>query len=141
MDEGHLTRRMKQWIEGRVVNARRERTRISTKGLINEMEEVFHIGTPNKKLERKLKSEIERAKSRVDRRHERWVQMKTKTAEDLIVPAKIIERWRKTGFVKPCTPQGMEIFTTGIMEFAYCQLFKLTDNDIPDDPSTPLWDK
>jgi hypothetical protein len=139
MNGERLALNIKQWIAARVEDQMKNGRRIMSERLIDELAGVFHLKPVHEKLEKKLKAEIERAKRRIRKREIRWRDLRGKMADDLIVPENVIDRWRKKKFFKPCTPQVIEDYISFAMELIYCKIFELTDEDIPDDPSQPLW--
>lgn len=140
MAKEHLTQKMKKWIEARVTNAREVETRISTKGLISEIEGMFHIGTPNKKFERELEAEIERARYRIRKRRKQWKDLRSKMAKDLRVPEKMVERWKLKGFITSCTAPAMDGCVNIVREHAFYTNLPMTEDMIPDDHSLDLED-
>lgn len=114
--------------------------RISTKDLVGEIERVFDASTPSKKFERDLEAEIERTRFRFRKQIQDWKDARKKMAEELDIPEDMIDGWKARHLFKSCTPERMEAFKMA-RKALYFRQHGSTENDIPDDPSQPLWDK
>jgi hypothetical protein len=135
-----LTGRMEQWIETRLWNRKVENAPIAIRQIVAELANLFGIDlTPGTK--RQMAVEIDRIRSRVYKRHKRWLARRAEWAKNLGVPERLIERWFRAGWIDPGKPAHIKALTGILFERDYYFRFiekKDADDRIPGNPDISI---
>lgn len=135
-----LTGKMEQWIETRLWNQKIDNDSITIKQIISELTNLFGISL-TEGSQAQLESEIEKIRSRIYKRHKRWLHRRTEWAKRLGVPERMIQRWFRAGWIDPRNPETINILAGMIFERDYYYRFiesKDADDKIPEDPDISI---
>jgi hypothetical protein len=138
--EMKLTGKMEQWIESRLWHLKIENSTITIRQVISEMTNQFGISlTPGS--QKQLKAEIDKIRSRIYKRHKRWLHRRAQCAKTLGVPEKMIQRWFRAGWIDPGKPENISRLAGIIFERDYYHRFlepKGASDKIPEDPDISI---
>jgi hypothetical protein len=110
--------RMDNWIEARLMNAKKSKRAVSTKDLIAEISITFNLKTSRQSI-RNLKIKIKTIRNRVNRRYGRHKQTCERYARKLFVPNDMIQRWFENGLFPIQNPRMIERIMKVIEERDY----------------------
>ena len=88
--------RMDNWIESRLMNAKKNKSAVSTRDLIAEIIGIFNLKTSRQSI-RNLKEKIKTIRNRVNKKFARRTQTCERYARKLFVPTEMIQRWVENG--------------------------------------------
>ncbi len=135
-----LTGKMEQWIETRLWNQKIDNDSITIKQIISELTNLFGISlTPG--TQKQLESKIEQIRSRIYKRHKRWLHRRAEWAKSLGVPEKMIQRWFRAGWIDPQKPDMVNVLSGMIFERDYYYRFiepADAENKIPENPDISI---
>jgi len=95
-----LTGKMEQWIESRLWHLKIDNGTITIRQILSELTSLFGISlTPGS--QKQLEAEIGKIRSRIYKRHKRWLRRRAQWAGTLGVPKKMIQRWFRAGWIDP----------------------------------------
>ena len=110
--------RMDDWIETRLINAKKNKNAVSTKDLIAEIVGIFNLNTSRQSI-RRLKEKIKTIRSRVNKKCARQEQTCERYARKLFVPNEMIQRWIENGLFPVQNPRMIERIIKVIEERDY----------------------
>ncbi|MGD9245224.1 MAG: hypothetical protein PVH36_09850 [Desulfobacterales bacterium] len=110
--------RMDNWIEARLMNAKKNKSAVSTKDLIAEISIIFNLKTSRQSI-RNLKIKIKTIRNRVNRRCARRKQTCERYARKLFVPNEMIQRWIENSMFPIQNPKMIERIIKVIEERDY----------------------
>ncbi len=110
--------RMDNWIESRLMNAKKNKSAVSTKDLIAEIIGIFNLKT-NRQSIRNLKEKIKTIRNRVNKKFARRKQTFERYARKLFVPTEMIQRWVENGLFPIQNPRKIERIMKVIEERDY----------------------
>jgi hypothetical protein len=99
--------RMDDWIESRLMNAKKNQSAGSTKDLIAEIILIFNLKTSPQSI-RNLQEKIKTIRNRVNKKCTRWERTYERYARKLFVPIEMIQRWVENGLIPIQNPQEIE---------------------------------
>ena len=91
--------RLDNWIESRLMNAKKNKSAVSTKDLIAEIIGIFNLKTSRQSI-RNLKEKIKTIRNRVNKKCARRKQTCERCARQLFVPPEMIQRWVENGLFR-----------------------------------------
>ena len=134
------TSKMEQWIETRLWNQKIDNDSITIKQIISELTNLYGIRlTPGSRT--RLESEIEKIRSRIYKRHKRWLYRRAEWAKRLGMPERMIQRWFRAGWIDPRKPETVKALEGMIFERDYYYRFiepRDADDKIPEDPGISI---
>ena len=110
--------RMDDWIEARLMNAKKNKNAVSTKDLIAEISIIFNLKTSRQSI-RNLKEKIKTIRNRVNKKCARQKQTCERYARKLFVPNEMIQRWVENGLFPIQNPRKIERIMKVIEERDY----------------------
>ena len=110
--------RMDNWIESRLMNAKKNKSAVSTKDLIAEIVGIFNLNTSRQSI-RRLKEKIKTIRNRVNKKCARQKQTCERYARKLFVPNELIQRWVENGLFSIQNPRMIERIMKVIEERDY----------------------
>ena len=110
--------RMDDWIESRLMNAKKNKSAVSTKDLIAEIVGIFNLNTSRQSI-RNLKEKIKTIRNRVNKKCARRKQTCERCARQLFVPTEMIQRWVENGLFPIQNPRKIERIMKVIEERDY----------------------
>jgi hypothetical protein len=110
--------RMDDWIEARLMNAKKNKSAVSTKDVIAEISGIFNLKTSRQSI-RRLKEKIKTVRNRVNKKCARQKQTCERYARKLFVPNEMIQRWVENGLFPIQNPRKIERIMTVIEERDY----------------------
>ena len=110
--------RMDNWIESRLMNAKKNKSAVSTRDLIAEIIGIFNFKT-NRQSIRNLKEKIKTIRNRVNKKFARRKQTFERYARKLFVPTEMIQRWVENGLFPIQNPRKIERIMKVIEERDY----------------------
>ncbi len=110
--------RMDDWIESRLMNAKKNKSAVSTKDLIAEISITFNLKTSRQSI-RNLKEKIKTVRNRVNKKYARQKQTCERYARKLFVPNVMIQRWVENGLFPIQNPRKIERIMKVIEERDY----------------------
>ncbi|MBN1931442.1 MAG: hypothetical protein JW786_07525 [Desulfobacterales bacterium] len=135
-----LTGKMEKWIETRLWNRKVDNESITIKQIVSELTHLFGISlTPG--TQKQLEVRIEQIRSRIYKRHKRWLHRRAGWAKNLGVPEKMIQRWYRAGWIDPQKPETINVLAGMIFERDYYLRFiesKDSDDIIPENPDISI---
>jgi len=110
--------RIDDWIESRLMNAKKNKSAVSTKDLIAEIVGIFNLNTSRQSI-RRLKEKIKTIRNRVNKKCARRKQTCERCARKLFVPTEMIQRWMENGLFPIQNPRKIERIMKVIEERDY----------------------
>jgi hypothetical protein len=110
--------RIDDWIESRLMNAKKNKSAVSTKDLIAEISINFNLKTSRQSI-RNLKEKIKTIRNRVNKKYTRQKQTCERYARKLFVPNEMIQRWVENGLFPIQNPRKIERIMKVIEERDY----------------------
>ena len=110
--------RMDNWIESRLMNAKKNKSAVSTRDLIAEIIGIFNLKTSRQSI-RNLKEKIKTVRNRVNKKCARRKQTFERYARKLFVPTEMIQRWVENGLFPIQNPRKIERIMKVIEERDY----------------------
>ena len=110
--------RMDNWIESRLMNAKKNQSAVSTRDLIAEIIGIFNLKTSRQSI-RNLKEKIKTIRNRVNKKFGRRTQTCERYARKLFVPTEMIQRWVENGLFPIQNPRKIERIMKVIEERDY----------------------
>ena len=110
--------RLDNWIESRLMNAKKNNSAVSTKDLIAEIVGIFNLNTSRQSI-RNLKEKIKTIRNRVNKKCARRKQTCERCARQLFVPTEMIQRWVENGLFPIQHPRKIERIMKVIEERDY----------------------
>ena len=110
--------RLDNWIESRLMNAKKNKSAVSTKDLIAEIVGIFNLNTSRQSI-RNLKEKIKTIRNRVNKKCARRKQTCERCARQLFVPTEMIQRWVENGLFPIQNPRKIERIMKVIEERDY----------------------
>jgi len=110
--------RMDNWIESRLMNAKKNKSAVSTRDLIAEIIGIFNLKTSRQSI-RNLKEKIKTIRNRVNKKFVRRTQTCERYARKLFVPTEMIQRWVENGLFPIQNPRKIERIIKVIEERDY----------------------
>ena len=110
--------RMDNWIESRLMNAKKNQSAVSTRDLIAEIIGIFNLKTSRQSI-RNLKEKIKTIRNRVNKKCARRKQTCERYARKLFVPTEMIQRWVENGLFPIQNPRKIERIMKVIEERDY----------------------
>ena len=110
--------RLDNWIESRLMNAKKNKSAVSTKYLIAEIVGIFNLNTSRQSI-RNLKEKIKTIRNRVNKKFARREQTCERYARKLFVPNVMIQRWVENGLFPIQNPRKIERIMKVIEERDY----------------------
>ena len=110
--------RMDNWIESRLMNAKKNQSAVSTRDLIAEIIGIFNLKTSRQSI-RNLKEKIKTIRNRVNKKFDRRTQTCERYARKLFVPTEMIQRWVENGLFPIQNPRKIERIMKVIEERDY----------------------
>ena len=110
--------RLDNWIESRLMNAKKNKSAVSTKDLIAEIVGIFNLNTSRQSI-RNLKEKIKTIRNRVNKKCARRKQTFERCAWKLFVPTEMIQRWVENGLFPIQNPRKIERIMKVIEERDY----------------------
>ena len=132
--------RIDNWIESRLMNAKKNQRTVSTKDLIAEIGLTFKLNTSPHSI-RNLQEKIKTIRNRVNKKCANRKQTYERYARKLFVPNEMIQRWVENGLFPIQNPQEIERLTRIIEERDYFRealRHEKEDYTIPIDKGTLL---
>ena len=126
--------RMDDWIETRLMNAKKNQSAVSTKDLIAEIIGIFNLKISRQSI-RNLKEKIKTVRNRVNKKFGRRKQTFERYARKLFVPTEMIQRWVENGLFPIQNPRKIERIMKVIEERDY---FREVLSDQEDDFTIPI---
>jgi hypothetical protein len=110
--------RIDDWIEARLMNAKRNKSAVSTKDLIAEIGLIFKLNTSPRSI-RNLREKVKTIRNRVNKKFARQKQSFERYARKLFVPNVMIQRWVENGLFPIQNPRKIERIMKVIEERDY----------------------
>ena len=110
--------RVDDWIESRLMNAKKNKSAVSTKDLIAEIVGIFNLNTSRQSI-RNLKEKIKTIRNRVNKKCARQKQTFERCSRQLFVPPEMIQRWVENGLFPIQNPRKIERIMKVIEERDY----------------------
>ena len=110
--------RIDDWIESRLMNAKKNKSAVSTRDLIAEIIGIFNLKTSRQSI-RNLKEKIKTVRNRVNKNFGRRKQTFERCARQLFVPTEMIQRWVENGLFPIQNPRKIERIIKVIEERDY----------------------
>jgi transcriptional regulator of heat shock response len=110
--------RMDNWIESRLMNAKKNKSAVSTKDLIAEIIGIFNLKISRQSI-RNLKEKIKTVRNPVNKKFGRRKQTFERYARKLFVPTEMIQRWVENGLFPIQNPRKIERIMKVIEERDY----------------------
>ena len=110
--------RMDNWIESRLMNAKKNKSAVSTRDLIAEIIGIFNLKTSRQSI-RNLKEKIKTVRNRVNKKCARQKQTFERCSRQLFVPPEMIQRWVENGLFPIQNPRKIERIMKVIEERDY----------------------
>jgi hypothetical protein len=136
----NLTGKMEQWIESRLWHLKIDNGTITIRQIVSELTSLFGISlTPGS--QKQLEAEIGKIRSRIYKRHKRWLRRRAQWAGTLGVPERMIQRWFRAGWIDPGKPKTIRLLAGIIFERDYYHRFLEpmgADDKIPENPDVSI---
>ena len=110
--------RMDNWIESRLMNAKKNQSAVSTRDLIAEIIGIFNLKTSRQSI-RNLKEKIKTIRNRVNKKFVRRTQTCERYSRKLFVPTEMIQRCVENGLFPIQNPRKIERIMKVIEERDY----------------------